>query len=209
MLHSPWWKECKDEATCLEVCATWRVCRSQYTLFGIAFYSKYDCNAPFRKLILLHASNIMPKKISLKSALSSQQARLKKNARAQESAQKQEKISKAKGKSKANSTRRSVIPFHAQDKILLIGEGNFSFTLALLKHPTLQYLPPENVTATAYDSEDECMQKYPDARANINELRGKGIEVLFNVDATALEKYKPLKGRRFDRVVWNFPHAGK
>jgi len=34
-------------------------------------------------------------------------------------------------------------------------------------------------------------------------------EVLFGIDATKLQKHPVLKGRRWDRIVWNFPHAGK
>ncbi|KAI5116431.1 hypothetical protein M0805_000210 [Coniferiporia weirii] len=162
----------------------------------------------------------MAKKGSLKATLSSQQARLKKKAQAKESSQKDQKqsvIDSAKGRtkakaasaSKATGKKRSTIPFRPSDTILLIGEGNFSFARALLLCSTLQYLPPKNITATAYDSEDECLAKYPEAHAIVKELRLKGVEVLFGIDATALEKHKLLKGRKWDRIVWNFPHAGK
>jgi 25S rRNA (uracil2634-N3)-methyltransferase len=40
-------------------------------------------------------------------------------------------------------------------------------------------------------------------------LREKGARVLFGVDATRLEKTSALKGKVFDRIVWNFPHVGK
>jgi 25S rRNA (uracil2634-N3)-methyltransferase len=151
---------------------------------------------------------------SLKAALSQQQARLKKKAKAQEAAQVHEKTTKsakAKGKEKATSsstTTRSTVPFKTTDTILLIGEGNFSFASALFKHPALEHLPAANVTATAYDTEEECIGKYPDAKEHIEGLKKAGAELLFGVDATALEKCKSLRGRRFDRIVWNFPHAG-
>lgn len=160
---------------------------------------------------LLDQIFFMAKKSSLKAALNSQQNRLKKNAKVQEAAQKQNlnALSKAKGKAKAKaSPSHATVPFRVEDKILLIGEGNFSFSLALFKHPALQYLPPCNVTATSYDSELECEEKYPESKVIIEELRSRGVEVLFNVDATTLEKCKPLKGRKWDRIVWNFPHAG-
>ncbi|KAH8101344.1 hypothetical protein DFH11DRAFT_1751403 [Phellopilus nigrolimitatus] len=168
----------------------------------------------------------MAKKITLKAALSSQQARFKRNAKskkaeeASQRSQKQNAVDAAKGKGKegkattvpskiTKARKRSTIPFRASDTILLVGEGNFSFTLALLSHPALQYLPAQNVTATAYDSEDECFEKYPEAHAIVEELKKKGAQLLFSIDATALEKCKLLKGRKWDRIVFNFPHAGK
>jgi len=103
------------------------------------------------------------------------------------------------------------VPFTPTDKILLIGEGNFSFAYALAVNPPprLHHLPPQNITATTYDTERECLAKYADAQEKIDVLRARGVNVLFGVDATKLEKVSQLKGKRWDRVVWNFPHAGK
>jgi 25S rRNA (uracil2634-N3)-methyltransferase len=149
------------------------------------------------------------KKTSLKATLQSQQVRLKNKQKAIHAAEAAEVKGKRKGKGKA-PTLRPTIPFTPTDKILLIGEGNFSFAHALVVDPpsSLEHLPPSNITATAYDSEQECYDKYPDARNSVHTLRERGAEVLFGVDATKLEKCGPLKAKRFDRVVWNFPHAG-
>ena len=167
-------------------------------------------------------------KRSLKSTLFSQQERLKKNEQAKNAAQvrdvkknakgpamdKAKDQSKVKGKGKTVSPRRVIIPFDPTHKILLVGEGNFSFTLALLKlnpqvYPGLSsYIPAHNITATAYDSEDECFEKYPEAPEIVEELKKRGVKVLFSVDAQSLEGCKVLKGQQWDRVVWNFPHAG-
>ncbi|GJJ13172.1 hypothetical protein Clacol_007423 [Clathrus columnatus] len=118
---------------------------------------------------------------------------------------------KSKGKQRASSLPAGVVPFSPTDTILLIGEGNFSFTRALFisNHPQLQHLPPQNVTATAYDSEETCYAKYPDARDMVKDLRDKGVNIVFGVDATALHLRKEFKGHRWKRIVWNFPHAGK
>ncbi|KIJ53657.1 hypothetical protein M422DRAFT_154933 [Sphaerobolus stellatus SS14] len=114
---------------------------------------------------------------------------------------------KAKGKRPIPHT----IPFTASDTILLLGEGNFSFARALFtsEHQSLQHLPPSNVTATAYDSEEECYEKYPDAKEIVAELRERGVNVMFSIDARKLGSYKDLKMKKWKRVVWNFPHAGK
>lgn len=159
---------------------------------------------------------------NLKAALQSQQSRLKNKQKAAQAVQAAEqKLKKkgqpnrdAKGKSKAApitlSTLRPTIPFHPTDKILLIGEGNFSFARALVVDPLseLAFLPPGNITATAYDTEDQCYDKYPEAREIVAEIVEKGVEVLFGIDATRLEKGPKFKSRSWDRIVWNFPHAG-
>jgi 25S rRNA (uracil2634-N3)-methyltransferase len=156
---------------------------------------------------------VKSKKTSLKAALSSTQARLKEKKKAESAATQafENRGAKAKAKAKTRNPRRSTIPFNVSDNILLIGEGNFSFAVALLRHPPtpLEHLPPANVIATAFDTEEECYAKYPDAEACVRVLREKGAQVLFGIDATKLEKTSALKGRTFDRIVWNFPHAGE
>ncbi|KAJ3482957.1 hypothetical protein NLI96_g6632 [Meripilus lineatus] len=155
------------------------------------------------------------KKSSLKSALVSQQTRLKKKQEVAEAAKLTEQKSKSKrnprDKGKGKAQPLPTIPFKATDKLLLIGEGNFSFARALVVNPpdALQFLPPENITATAYDSREECFSKYPDAAQIVEQLSAKGVKIVFGVDATKLENCSVLKNRRFDKIVWNFPHAGK
>lgn len=181
---------------------------------------------------------------NLKSALQSQQSRMKAKAKISHAAQVMEQKArkqagrsggkniqnsassagpssvslntndKGKGKAKIASksnTRRPTIPFRATDKILLIGEGNFSFALSLIEDsPTeLQWLPPANITATAFDTEERCYAKYPDAEGIVAKIKERGINVLFGVDGTKLEKHSSLKGRKWDRIVWNFPHVGE
>lgn len=167
----------------------------------------------------------MGKGKNLKAALQSQQSRLKAKQKLSHAAQVTEQkvkkngqksrapagLAKGKGKAIAPPPCRITIPFRASDKILLIGEGNFSFARALIQNPPaqLESLPPANITATAYDTEDECYEKYPGAQEIVVNLKEKGVEVLFGVDGTRLERIPKLKGRRWDRVVWNFPHAGQ
>ncbi|KAI0095252.1 hypothetical protein BDY19DRAFT_916961 [Irpex rosettiformis] len=157
----------------------------------------------------------MGKKISLKAALSGHQARAKKKQDAKQAAQvaeqKGKKPSHNKGKGKVVAQQAVTVPFKPTDRILLVGEGNFSFAHALLYDApiSLQHLPPSGVVATAYDSEEECYQKYPEAADIVQNIRAKGAEVIFGVDATKLEKNPLLRARKFDKVAWNFPHAGK
>ena len=115
-----------------------------------------------------------------------------------------------KGKTLIKPLSKNTIPFKPTDKILLVGEGNFSFTRALVDDPPrdLAALHPGNITATAYDTEEACQEKYPESQFIVSSLRESGVEIIFGVDATILERHARLKGRRWDRIVWNFPHAG-
>jgi hypothetical protein len=54
----------------------------------------------------------------------------------------------------------------------------------------------------------ECYDKYPEAADIVQDLRAAGAEVHFGVDATQLGKVASFKGGKWDRIVWNFPHAG-
>jgi 25S rRNA (uracil2634-N3)-methyltransferase len=164
----------------------------------------------------------MGKKTNLKATLSKFQEsqRRKGLQKAKEAAKKELTIKKAKKPSAKSKGKRSTaaaaqsnartVPFKASDTILLVGEGNFSFARALFSsgHDGLAHLPPRNVTATTYDSEEACYGKYPDARGVVGELRGMGVVVLFGVDARRLGGCKELRKRRWQRIVWNFPHAG-
>lgn len=148
------------------------------------------------------------KKKSLKAGLQAHQARLQARQKAVHVAQGAEQKGKQR---RTQNARSSTVPFRPTDKILLVGEGNFSFTRALLVDPpsVLEHLPPANVTATSYDSEEDCYAKYTDARQIVDIVRSHGAQVLFGVDATRLHGSPALKGRRWDRIVWNFPHAGE
>lgn len=160
---------------------------------------------------------------TLKSGLQATQHRLHKNAqtKAHQAAKLAEhKSKKSSGKAKPkpgqSSSLKPTIPFSSGDHILLIGEGNFSFARALLNLDADGLtIDPKNICATSYDTEEECYTKYSDAQEIVSVLRGKGVEVLFGIDAAKLHstfngkgKNKD-KGRRWDKVVWNFPHAGK
>ncbi|KAK2464736.1 hypothetical protein APHAL10511_003154 [Amanita phalloides] len=168
---------------------------------------------------------------SLKSTLQAQQSRLQKQKKALQVAQaaeqkaKQKYNGKGKGKGKAKAAtspaKRQTIPFRPIDKVLLIGEGNFSFTRALVRlyddeaaggsggSSTAVFMPPTNITATAYDSEEDCYAKYPDAKEIVEQVTKSGVQVLFGADATKLHKLHALKGKKWDKIIWNFPHTGE
>lgn len=161
---------------------------------------------------------IMGKTKNLKSALQSQQTRQKlkeqtaRTAKITEAQVKAKRLSQSQGKGRRQvKEQKSIIPFIATDTILLIGEGNFSFARALVIDPPTEliHLPPGNVTATAYDSEEDCYLKYPDAADIVASLRERGVQVLFGIDATKLDRVSTFKDRKWDKICWNFPHAGE
>lgn len=55
---------------------------------------------------------------------------------------------------------------------------------------------------------DDLLSKYPTAEANVKLLRDLGCMVLNGIDAHTMSKHPKLKEEEFDRIVFNFPHAG-
>ncbi|KAJ5541963.1 hypothetical protein N7461_007966 [Penicillium sp. DV-2018c] len=68
-----------------------------------------------------------------------------------------------KGPMQAN--QRPIVPFLRKDRVLLVGEGDFSFARSL----ATQY-KCRNLCATCYDSKEELYAKYPQAPGHIEEI---------------------------------------
>ena len=102
------------------------------------------------------------------------------------------------------------IPYFVRSKILLVGEGNFSFAVALVR----ALRPPGSeqaisLTATCFESRPELLQKYPEAAAHIDTILQHGGCVYYSVDATKLDKDKRLMAHPWTRIIFNFPHTGR
>lgn len=94
--------------------------------------------------------------------------------------------------------------YAAGERILLVGEGNFSFARALCK----QLGSGAGVYATCFDSEATLSQKYADAATCRKEIEDTyGGTCLTGVDATRLHKIKEFRDA-FKKIVFNFPHLG-
>ncbi|KAL8952447.1 MAG: hypothetical protein Q9222_001638 [Ikaeria aurantiellina] len=128
--------------------------------------------------------------------------------------------SASSGKKKKKSTHPSpppTIPFNPSDRILLVGEGDFSFAYSLYTHHSCH-----NLIATCYDDAATLAEKYPQSTQYIRDLESDAYEdeeadvkVLHGVDATKLGKGgsvggggKEVRKGGFDEVVFNFPHVG-
>jgi 25S rRNA (uracil2634-N3)-methyltransferase len=81
-------------------------------------------------------------------------------------------------------------------KVLTVGDGDFSFSLALARLGVV-------LTATSYESRATLENVYPDIQQTLIEMKRLGATILFQVDATNLARTLPKK--YYERIVWNFP----
>ncbi|KGN44113.1 hypothetical protein Csa_016117 [Cucumis sativus] len=60
----------------------------------------------------------------------------------------------------------------------------------------------------ARSGSNDVVTRYKNARLNLTILNGLGASVLHGVDATKMKYHTDLHMRKFDRIIFNFPHAG-
>ncbi|XP_061344372.1 uncharacterized protein At4g26485-like [Gastrolobium bilobum] len=94
--------------------------------------------------------------------------------------------------------------YSSRHRILLVGEGDFSFSLCLAR----AFPSAHNLVATSLDSQENIGKKYSNGISNVRELEERGCLVLYGVDAKNMCQHFFLKTQRFDRIVYNFPHVG-
>lgn len=119
-----------------------------------------------------------------------------------------------------------IVPYDPSSKILLVGEGDFSFSVSLLTH----HLSPAenspdgdsdgddldldesgvynglgscnpvgggaNLIATSYDTGVALLEKYPQAAEKVKLLRERGVAVLHGVDITRFDKLPKVLRKR-------------
>jgi len=106
-------------------------------------------------------------------------------------------------------------PYTASQSILILGDGDFTFSAALVGAFIDQGCPDacERIIATSYDTLADLHARYPRVvPETLAVLKAHNVRTLHGVDATNLHATLPhdLDGVRFDRVVFNFPHhSGK
>ncbi len=114
--------------------------------------------------------------------------------------------------------------------VLILGDGDFSFSLSMLKQLQITVQQPKfdllgcetllyELFTSSFDSEEEIRKKYPESNHILNELRkDKNATVNHDVDATKLEHCQVLQDRLVSRgeikncftdIIFNFPHLGK
>ncbi|XP_057440768.1 uncharacterized protein At4g26485-like [Lotus japonicus] len=94
--------------------------------------------------------------------------------------------------------------YSSHHKILLVGEGDFSFALCLAK----AFGSASNMVATSLNSEGFLIVEYSRASANLKELEDLGCTIIHEVNAKSMNTHPLLEMKLFDRIIFNFPHAG-
>ncbi|XP_048129396.1 uncharacterized protein At4g26485-like [Rhodamnia argentea] len=90
-------------------------------------------------------------------------------------------------------------------RILLVGEGDFSFAACMAR----KFGHASNMVATSLDSRGMIWMRYASSAIdNLDTIDGFWGTVLHDVDAHTMSKHPSLKHKSFDRIVYNFPHAG-
>ncbi|RAL37808.1 hypothetical protein DM860_000502 [Cuscuta australis] len=89
-------------------------------------------------------------------------------------------------------------------QILLVGDGDLSFSLCL----AMAFGSASNIVSSTLDSFDQVTKKYKNAKSNIEKLVDLGATILHGVDAIKMKLHTDLRMRKFDRIIFNFPHAG-
>ena len=99
----------------------------------------------------------------------------------------------------------NVTTYSQDQKILVVGDGDFSFSQGLVRHLKGR---GSGLTLTSYDSAQQVLGKYKTAKSNIEKVKAAGATVLHGVDGTNLKKSFSVDGGKFDRIIFNFPHSG-
>ncbi|WCJ32558.1 hypothetical protein M5689_013976 [Euphorbia peplus] len=94
--------------------------------------------------------------------------------------------------------------YSSYHRILIVGDGDFSFSTCLALHFGTAF----NMLATSLDSYDILVAKYKNAKWNLEMLVKLGAHTLHGVDATKMRLHSDLMMQKFDRIIFNFPHAG-
>ncbi|PSS05999.1 Heavy metal-associated isoprenylated plant protein [Actinidia chinensis var. chinensis] len=115
-----------------------------------------------------------------------------------------ERVEERGGGAKVGRVERWMKHYSSFQKILLVGEGDFSFSACL----AMAFGCAHNIIATSLDSRGFLSSNYRKAMSNIESLTSRGAEVVHGVDATQMANHFLFRDMTFDRIVFNFPHAG-
>ncbi|KAJ1387724.1 S-adenosyl-L-methionine-dependent methyltransferase [Sesbania bispinosa] len=99
---------------------------------------------------------------------------------------------------------RTIMHYGSSHKILLVGEGDFSFSLCLAR----AFGTARNMVATSLDSRVSLGVNYANALRNLAELESLGCTIVHEVDVHSMTHHPRLMNNNFDRIIYNFPHAG-
>jgi len=99
---------------------------------------------------------------------------------------------------------RSIIQ---RSNLLVVGDGDFSFTKALTNKKEYK-----SIITSTLDDENSLFNHFPTAATNIKSILSSSTsisaaQVDYSIDATKIhEIYPTARGLLFDAIIWNFPH---
>ncbi|KAL8152524.1 hypothetical protein V2J09_010284 [Rumex salicifolius] len=106
---------------------------------------------------------------------------------------------------KLASQKRCIGAYDSRQKILLVGEGDFSFSSCLAD----AFISASNLTATSLDSRETVVGRYSKGEGHLRNLEERGAVVIHQVDVHTMNNHPQVKQYTpFDRIIYNFPHAG-
>ncbi|KAK2647767.1 hypothetical protein Ddye_015256 [Dipteronia dyeriana] len=94
--------------------------------------------------------------------------------------------------------------YNNRQKILLVGEGDFSFSSCLAS----AFGSATNMVATCLHSKDVQSTKHWTSIPHLKLLEREGCMVLHEVDVHNMNHHPTLYYMKFDVIIFNFPHAG-
>jgi 25S rRNA (uracil2634-N3)-methyltransferase len=86
--------------------------------------------------------------------------------------------------------------------LTVIKKGYYVFLVNLLSLLLIYFLCKNPLYS------EDLKDKYSKAESNLTELKRLGATLLHGVDKKKMKLHPDLKNRRFDRIIFNLPHAG-
>ncbi|KAJ1560782.1 hypothetical protein HK096_007217, partial [Nowakowskiella sp. JEL0078] len=103
------------------------------------------------------------------------------------------------------------LPKNSPSSVLLVGEGDFSFSQTLALNLDTAILKSSTFVATSLDSISQIKEKYgAEIVTRLQSLKERfHFRLIHNVDATKLAKDDRISTfGSYDRIIFNFPHIG-
>ncbi|XP_076894463.1 uncharacterized protein At4g26485-like [Bidens hawaiensis] len=107
-------------------------------------------------------------------------------------------MNRSKGK------ERQIHGYKSSQKILLVGEGDFSFSACLAR----AFHTAENIVATTYLKRKSLLKKHCTSIPHLEELENLACLLFYKIDVHNMHTHPTLKNMKFDIIIFNFPHAG-
>ena len=102
--------------------------------------------------------------------------------------------------------RSQIKHLNPKQKILLLGEGDFSFAASLSR------LGFCNLIATSLEDYKTVIKTHYNSKYNIQLIKRMKNKIFHNIDITQIDQHKHFKSlseeSKFDIIIFNFPHSG-